>query len=78
MKEVKVSLNKSILEKRPKDIEKFINEFMALEYGKRRLKYDVSIELKGKLEIYICGKKVNLGVSRKNIEEYFGDIYYKN
>ncbi|MFL0251348.1 ATP-dependent DNA helicase [Clostridium neuense] len=77
MKEVKVSLNKSILEKKPKDIEKFINEFMALEYSKRHLKYDVDIQLEGKLEIYICGEKVNLGVSRKNIEEYFRDIYYK-
>lgn len=74
MKEVKAALNKAILEKKPKDIEKFINEFMSLEYSKRRLKYDVDIKLEGKLEIYICGKKVNLGVSRKSIEEYFSDI----
>lgn len=74
MKEVKAALNKSILEKKPKDIEKFINEFIDLEYTKRRLKYDVNIQLEGKLEIYICGKKVNLGVSRKSIEEYFRDI----
>lgn len=78
MKEVKAALNKAILEKEPKDIEKFINEFMSLEYSKRRLKYDVDIKLEEKLEIYICGKKVNLGVSRKSIEEYFKDIYYKN
>lgn len=77
MKEVKASLNKAILEKKPENIGKFINEFMALEYSKRRLKYDVNIRLEGKLEIYICGEKVNLGVSRKNIEEYFRDIYYK-
>lgn len=74
MKEVKTSLNKCILEKKPKNIEKFINEFMTLEYSKRSLKYDVDIQLRGKLEIYICGKKVNLGVSRKSIEEYFSEI----
>lgn len=78
MKEVKATLDKSISEKKPKDIEKFINEFMALEYSKRRLKYDVDIHLDRKLEIYICGKRVNLGVGRKNIEEYFKDIYYRN
>ncbi|KOF56772.1 DNA polymerase III [Clostridium sp. DMHC 10] len=81
MKEVKAALKKSILEEKPKGIkhiEKFINEFMALEYGKRYLKYDASIQLEEKLEIYICGKKVNLGVGRKNIEEYFRDICYKN
>lgn len=80
MKEVKSSLKKSIQRKKllseikaPKDIESFINEFMNMEYTRRKLKYDVNIILEenNEVKIYIDDKEINLGKNKTNINEYF-------
>jgi ATP-dependent DNA helicase DinG len=82
MKEVKASLKKAILEKRKfneiksiKEVQEFINEFMNLEYKKRKLKYDVSIDLCQGVRIYIADEEVRLDAkNRININQYFKDI----
>lgn len=81
MKEVKNSLKNFISEKKEynevkslKEIEAAINEFMASEYSKRNLKYDINIYLEKGLHIFIKNIEVNLGSSRINISRYFNDI----
>lgn len=82
MKEVKNSLKNAISEKKmfqknmtPKEIEEFINEFMALEYSKRKLKYDVNIHLVSEFGIYINGQALMLSIAnRTKITQYFKDI----
>ncbi|MDD3224247.1 MAG: helicase C-terminal domain-containing protein [Clostridium sp.] len=77
MKESKVKLKEAILKKKLKSIEEkevFINEFMCLEYQKRKLKYDAHISLENGLKLYIKDKRLNLGRYSGNIEQYFKDI----
>lgn len=82
LKEAKSSLKKSISEKKMakditslKEAEAFINEFMALEYRKRNLKYDINIYLSPEVRIYIKGVEINLGSNKTTINQYFKDIY---
>jgi ATP-dependent DNA helicase DinG len=81
MKEVKVSIKEAIFEKRNfgeikevKEVESFINEFMALEYSKRHLNYDVNISLEKEVIIFINELKIDLGKNRGSINQYFRDI----
>jgi ATP-dependent DNA helicase DinG len=81
MREVKSTLKEVIFEKRDlgeitgvKDIESFINEFMALEYNKRHLNYDVNICLEKEVTFFIDGFKIDLGKNRGSINQYFRDI----
>jgi len=82
MKEVKSSLKKAIAEKKKfkevnslTEIEGFINEFMAIEYNKRTLRYDVNIYFVQGLSLFINGEEVKLdGENRNNISQYFKDI----
>jgi ATP-dependent DNA helicase DinG len=83
LKEVKDSLKESILEKKMlkevvtlKEIEDFINSFMALEYEKRNLKYDVNIYLDEEVHLYIKGQELSLGRNKGNINVYFKDLIY--
>lgn len=84
MKEVKSSLKEAIREKKklqenitPKEIEEFINEFMALEHGKRKLKYDVYIYLVDGVNICINGEALRLdAVNRTKITQYFKEILH--
>ncbi len=82
MKEVKPHLKKSISEKKKfkeieslNEIENFINKFMAFEYSKRNLKYDVNIFLSQEISIYINGKELKLDAGNSTkINQYFKDI----
>jgi hypothetical protein len=81
MKEVKEELRRSISEKRMlneitslKALENFINEFLHLEYDKRKLKYDVNISFSEGVQILISNEKLDLGKNMVNINQYFKDI----
>lgn len=84
LNEVKSSLTKSISDKRIlteikslKETEHFINEFIALEYRKRNLKYDVNICLGEEVQIYIKGVEVNPGSNKAAINQYFKDVIHR-
>ncbi|MHC1683818.1 MAG: exonuclease domain-containing protein [Clostridiaceae bacterium] len=82
MKEVKEALKESLLEKKQKreittlqETEDFVNKFMSIEYTKRKLNYDVKISFSKEVSIYIAGKKIDLGISKGKINQYFRDCF---
>jgi ATP-dependent DNA helicase DinG len=83
MKEVKSNLIEELKIKKNEmsmlsinDVELYVNKFLAREYEKRNLKYDVNIYLTEQLMIYINGVKINLGNNKKAITQYFEDILF--
>lgn len=57
-----------------KHIEKFFESYLSREYEKRKLFWDVNIELEDEVKIRINGEYIDLGSNKEKIFKYFKDI----
>ncbi|MPM87536.1 hypothetical protein SDC9_134635 [bioreactor metagenome] len=55
-------------------IENFIESYLSREYKKRKLFWDVNIELEDEVKIRINGEYIDLGSNKEKIFKYFKDI----